>query len=110
VAYRASGEIACDAHVAAKGAVVSFTRQIAAEGARHGIRANSISPGAIDTSALSVLTAEQRAALDKAYPLGRIGQPRDIAYCALYLASDEAGWVTGADFVVDGGMTTIFMR
>jgi NAD(P)-dependent dehydrogenase (short-subunit alcohol dehydrogenase family) len=109
-AYRSSAEIACTAHAAAKGAVVSFTRQIAAQGAKHRIRANSISPGAIDTQALAVLNEEQRAALARSFPLGRIGTPKDVAYCALYLASDESSWITAADFLVDGGMTNIIVR
>jgi NAD(P)-dependent dehydrogenase (short-subunit alcohol dehydrogenase family) len=107
VAYLGSARVGAGAHVAAKGAVMSYTRQLAAEGASLGIRVNSISPGAIETAALAVLSKEQRAEVEKMFPLGRIGVPEDVAYCALYLASDEAGWVTGADFVIDGGLTAI---
>jgi meso-butanediol dehydrogenase / (S,S)-butanediol dehydrogenase / diacetyl reductase len=94
------------AHAAAKGGVVALTRQLAAEGGAHGIRVNSICPGAIETPALQ----ERRAAGGlplMPLPLGRIGRPEDVAWCALFLASDEASWITGANVVVDGGMTII---
>lgn len=95
------------AHAAAKGGVTALTRQLAAEGAEHRIRCNSISPGGIDTPK----TAELRAAFSgnqhPFYPLGRIGRPEDIVHCAVYLASNEAEWVTGSDFVVDGGVTAV---
>lgn len=93
-------------HAAAKGGVVALTRQLAAEGGRHRIRVNSICPGAIETQALR----EARAAgvLPRMpLPLGRIGQPEDVVWCGLFLASDEASWITGANVVVDGGMTSI---
>jgi NAD(P)-dependent dehydrogenase (short-subunit alcohol dehydrogenase family) len=88
--------------MAAKSAVIALTRQLAAEGARHNIRANSISPGAISTPATAHLQP-MAAELAKAIPLGRWGRAEDVAYCALYLASDEANWVTAADFAIDGG-------
>jgi len=92
------------AHAATKGGVISLTRQLAAEGAIHNIRANSISPGAIETPATLPYIDKILSRLEKQM-LKRIGKPEDIAYCALYLASDEASWVTGADFVIDGGRT-----
>jgi NAD(P)-dependent dehydrogenase (short-subunit alcohol dehydrogenase family) len=106
-AYSGRTSLGAGAHAAAKGAVISYTRQLAAEGAPHRIRVNSISPGGVDSPALAALPPEKRTQLDKRFPLGRIGQPRDIAWCALYLASDEAEWVTGSDFVIDGGANTI---
>jgi len=94
------------AHCAGKGGVLAMTRQLALEGAAHGIRANSISPGMIVTGATKPrLDAEPdfvEKVLAKAM-IKRFGQPEDIAWCAVYLASDEAGWVTGADFSIDGG-------
>jgi meso-butanediol dehydrogenase/(S,S)-butanediol dehydrogenase/diacetyl reductase len=91
------------AHVAAKGGVIAFTRQIAAEGASHRIRANTITPGQIATPALR--GAVQEGAVTRLpMPLGRLGRPEDIAYLALYLASDEAEWMTGSDIVIDGGV------
>lgn len=92
----------CLAHAAAKGAVIAFAQQLAAEAAPHGIRSNSISPGAIDTPQVRAVLGT----LDRLppIPLGRLGQPDDVAACALYLASDESRWVTAANFVVDGGV------
>lgn len=93
------------AHCAGKGGVLAMTRQLAMEGAPHGIRANTISPGMVVTAATRpVLESPEfhRTVLAK-HMLGRVGQPEDIAWCATYLASDEAGWVTAADFTIDGG-------
>ncbi|RKF17670.1 SDR family oxidoreductase [Altericroceibacterium spongiae] len=107
IGHRGYGATGQAAHAAAKGGVLALTRQLAAEGATHKIRVNSISPGTILTPALGVLTKEQLAEVNDMQPIGRAGQPEDIANCALYLASDEAEWVTGADFVIDGGITQI---
>jgi NAD(P)-dependent dehydrogenase (short-subunit alcohol dehydrogenase family) len=94
------------AHASAKAGLVALTAQLAAEGATHRIRANSICPGGVETPALQAARSAGILPLVP-QPLGRIGKPEDIANCALYLASDEASWVTGANFVVDGGMTMI---
>lgn len=94
------------AHSAGKGAVLAMTRQLAVEGGPHGIRANSISPGLVATLATAsqgLTEGERRDSIAANIPLRRIGEPEDIAYCALYLASDEASWVTGANISVDGG-------
>jgi NAD(P)-dependent dehydrogenase (short-subunit alcohol dehydrogenase family) len=100
------------AHVLTKGAIISLTRQLAAEGAEHGIRANSITPGVI----ASPPTQAQLDQLGDDAPFmsmirtsaaGKPGQPEDIAYAALYLASDEARYVNGENLVVDGGATVI---
>lgn len=96
------------AHCAGKGGVLAMTRQLAMEGAPHGIRANSISPGFIRTAA----TARHLAA-DPAFEaqvlaknmLKRLGEPEDIGWAAVWLASDEARYVTGADIPVDAGAT-----
>ncbi len=98
------------AHTASKGGVVAMTRQLAAEGAAHGIRANCISPGMIATPASQgTLLAEDHPmrTIARAIPLGRIGVPDDVARCALFLASDEASYVTGANLVVDGGWSAV---
>src|SRR5258708_2528992 len=97
------------AHSAGKGAVLAMTRQLAVEGGIHNIRANSIAPGLVATMAtasqgLAEGEMSDRVAAD--IPLRRIGKPEDIAYCALYLASDEASWVTGTHITLDGGTTT----
>jgi meso-butanediol dehydrogenase / (S,S)-butanediol dehydrogenase / diacetyl reductase len=91
------------AHSAAKGGVIALSRQLAAEGADHRIRSNSICPGVIKTPATAALLQQ----ITPFVPLGRLGTPDDVVSCALYLASDEAAWVTGANFVVDGGVTAV---
>jgi NAD(P)-dependent dehydrogenase (short-subunit alcohol dehydrogenase family) len=96
------------AHCAGKGGVLSMTRQLAMEGAPHGIRANTIAPGFIRTAA----TARHLAA-DPGFEsqvlaknmLKMLGEPEDIAWAATWLASDEARYVTGADIAVDAGAT-----
>jgi NAD(P)-dependent dehydrogenase (short-subunit alcohol dehydrogenase family) len=96
------------AHCAGKGGVLAMTRQLALEGAPHGIRANTISPGMIVTGATKPRLDNEPGFIDKVLAkamIKRLGQPQDIAWCATYLASDEAGWVTGADFSIDGGAT-----
>jgi NAD(P)-dependent dehydrogenase (short-subunit alcohol dehydrogenase family) len=96
------------AHCAGKGAVLAMTRQLAIEGGPHRIRVNSIAPGLVATLATSsqgLTQGERRDRIAANIPLRRIGQPEDIAHCALYLASDEASWVTGTNITVDGGET-----
>jgi len=93
------------AHAATKGAVIALTRELALEGGPHNIRANSISPGAILTPATAPAFEEDwfREGHIATTMAGRIGTPEDVMYCALYLASDESMFVTGANFVIDGG-------
>jgi NAD(P)-dependent dehydrogenase (short-subunit alcohol dehydrogenase family) len=96
------------AHSAGKGAVLAMTRQLAVEGGIHRIRANSIAPGLVATMATAsqgLTEGERGDRVAEGIPLRRIGTPDDIAYCALYLASDEASWVTGTNITVDGGTT-----
>ncbi len=97
------------AHMAAKGGVIAMTRQMAAEGGPLGIRAVSISPGVIATPGTADLLAvsEVRDALVAQNLVPRLGQPADVVSLAVFLASDEAGYITGADFVVDGGLTAV---
>ncbi|MDE2437059.1 MAG: SDR family oxidoreductase [Sphingomonadales bacterium] len=96
------------AHCAGKGGVLAMTRQLAMEGAPHGIRANTIAPGFIKTAATAAhLAADpgfEQQVLAKNM-LKRLGEPEDIAWCAVWLASDEARYVTGADVPVDAGAT-----
>ena len=93
------------AYSASKGGVVALTRAMAMAYAREGVRVNVICPGGVDTPMIASMmdTAERAGRFAAAHPLGRLGTPEDIAYCALYLASDESSWVTGAVFPVDGG-------
>jgi meso-butanediol dehydrogenase/(S,S)-butanediol dehydrogenase/diacetyl reductase len=95
------------AHAATKAAVLGMTRELAVEGGPHRIRANAISPGAIETPATAPALADpafRRTHVDRVL-LDRIGTAEDVAALALFLASDESSWVTGANFVVDGGFT-----
>jgi NAD(P)-dependent dehydrogenase (short-subunit alcohol dehydrogenase family) len=95
------------AHCAGKGGILAMTRQLAAEGAVHGIRANTISPALVVTAATRPVL-DLPGFLDNVMAksmIKRLGQPEDIAYAAVYLASDEASWVTAADFNIDGGAT-----
>ncbi len=96
-----------DAYTASKGAVLALTKSLAVQfGPRH-VRVNAICPGPILTPLLADLfpsEAEKMKRLNR-IPLGRFGLPEDIAYAALYLASDESGWMTGTEFVVDGGIS-----
>jgi NAD(P)-dependent dehydrogenase (short-subunit alcohol dehydrogenase family) len=94
-------------YVAGKGAVTSMTRQLAMEGAPHGIRANTIAPGLIVSAGTrEVISDPERAEqLRQSHMIARLGAPKDIAWAVLYLASDEASWVTASDIRVDGGAT-----
>lgn len=105
-AHRGARFAGMTAHCAGKAAVLAMTRQLAIEGAPHGIRANTISPGLIvtlSTRSVGLTEGEPRKQLEASIPLGRLGQPEDVAWCAVHLASDQAAWVTGADYPVDGG-------
>ena len=96
-----------DAYTASKGAVLALTKSLAVQfGAQH-VRANAICPGPILTPLLAGLFPSEEEKLKRLnrIPLGRFGLPEDIVYAALYLASDESSWMTGTEFVVDGGIT-----
>ena len=95
-----------DAYTAAKGALISLTKSLAIQFARDQIRCNVIHPGIVDTPLQApYLTAEIRKEFETGIPLGRIAKPREIANVALFLASDESSFMTGAELVVDGGFT-----
>lgn len=103
------------AYVATKGAIHALTRAMALDHAAAGVRVNSISPGSVRTPILAlaartlggdgVSEAEAFARFGAAHPLGRIGEPEEVADLVAWLASAQAGFVTGADFVIDGGLT-----
>ena len=95
-----------DAYTAAKGALISLTKSLAIQFARDNIRCNVIHPGIVDTPLQApYLTDAIRKEFETGIPLGRIARPREIAYVALFLASDESSFMTGAELVVDGGFT-----
>ena len=100
-----AGMFGSTAYGASKWAVRGMTKVAAKELGRHAIRVNSIHPGWIDTDMLADGAGdyEQRAKMAQSTPLGRLGVPDDIAGIALYLVSDAASFVTGQEFVVDGG-------
>ena len=94
------------AHTTAKAGVIAMTRQLAMEEREHGIRANSVSPGLIETNQTreQLNDPEWAAAMLGKTLLGRLGRPEEVANVALFLASEEGSYVTGVDIVVDGGM------
>ena len=95
-----------DAYTAAKGALVSLTKSLAIQFARDRIRCNIIHPGIVDTPLQApYLTEALRREFEAGIPLGRIAHPREIASVALFLASDDSSFMTGAELVVDGGFT-----
>jgi len=98
-----------DAYTASKGAIVSLTRSLAIQFASQGVRANCIHPGFIDTPMQTIRTSDPAwvEAVSASIPLGRLGTPRDVVTAALFLASDEAAYITGAELVVDGGTMVV---
>ena len=80
-----------------------MSKAAALEYAKRGIRVNAIFPGQIQTPILGDITPEQDKAFKAMIPMGKVGDPIDIAYASLYLCSDEAKYVTGAELIVDGG-------
>src|SRR6185295_9860052 len=94
------------AHTTAKAGIIAMTRQLAMEGREYGIRANSISPGVIETNQTrgQLRDPEWAGSMLGKTLLGRLGRPEEVANVALFLASDDSSYVTGADIVVDGGM------
>jgi NAD(P)-dependent dehydrogenase (short-subunit alcohol dehydrogenase family) len=99
------GSLSGAAYHASKGAARTFSKAAAVQYAMDNIRVNSVHPGFIDTPMTLDIHSQKeiRDAREKMTPMGRLGQPNDIAYGILYLASDESSWVTGIELVIDGG-------
>ena len=99
-------------YTASKGAVLSLSRELAVEFARRGVRVNALCPGPVETPLLMRLFDETPGALERRLvhlPMGRLAQAKEIAYGALFLASDESSYVNGATFLVDGGLTAAYV-
>jgi len=101
-----------DPYVHSKGGVVQLTRDMAVHFAREGVRVNALCPGFVYTNLTKALTdqPESRKFLEEKHPMGRLGQPDEIARAALFLASDDASFVTGACLPVDGGYRPVTCR
>lgn len=94
-------------YAAAKAGLVGMTKALAQEVASRGITVNVVAPGFVETPMTDALNDAQKAKLSESIPLGRLGKPEDIAASVVYLASDEAAWVTGATLHVNGGMAML---
>ena len=96
---------------AAKAAVINFSRAAAAEGAAHGIRVNVVIPAVVETPATAGMLSDPaaKANTEKLIPMGRVGQARELANAILFLASDEASYITGAALPVDGGRSAVLV-
>jgi NAD(P)-dependent dehydrogenase (short-subunit alcohol dehydrogenase family) len=98
------------AYCASKGAVIAFTRQVAVQYAGTGVRANCICPGTVDSPWVGRLLADSvdpellRSQLIARHPMGRLGTSTEVAAAAVYLASDDASFITGSELVIDGGL------
>jgi meso-butanediol dehydrogenase/(S,S)-butanediol dehydrogenase/diacetyl reductase len=103
------GDYGMASYNAAKAGVINLTRTAALENAKHGIRVNCVCPGAINTRVAQILGKDRadefRRVMGAAHPIGRMGEAEEIANMVTFLASDEASFITGASFVVDGGVT-----
>lgn len=100
-----AGAAGVAAYTAAKGAVRLFSKNVALSYIGDGIRSNSLHPGIIDTPLIAAQDAQVTQAVVESTPMKRLGTPREIAYGALFLASDESSYMTGAELVIDGGYT-----
>ncbi|MGA1260639.1 MAG: SDR family oxidoreductase, partial [Ilumatobacteraceae bacterium] len=99
------------AYTASKGAVLAFTREVAAIYARQGVRANALCPGPVMTPLLAKFLSDdaKRERRLVHIPMGRFGEPHEIVNGALFLASDESSWMTGQSLIIDGGITSAYV-
>ncbi len=99
-------------YTASKGAVLAMSRELGVEFARRGVRVNALCPGPVETPLLLDIYGSDPHAYERRrvhWPMGRLGTPRELVNAALFLASDESSFVTGATFVVDGGITAAYV-
>jgi NAD(P)-dependent dehydrogenase (short-subunit alcohol dehydrogenase family) len=99
-------------YTASKGAVLSMSRELAVQFARQNVRVNALCPGPVETPLLLRIFGDDPAAYERRrihLPMGRLAKPREIVNAALFLASDEASYVNGATFLVDGGLTAAYV-
>jgi NAD(P)-dependent dehydrogenase (short-subunit alcohol dehydrogenase family) len=99
------------AYTASKGAVLAMTREMAVEYARKGVRCNALCPGPIETPLLMALLSDEQKKQRRFVhiPMGRLGQAEELAKAALFLASDDSSYMTGASLIVDGGITAAYV-
>ena len=95
------------AYNAAKGGVVMLTKHLASRYSQDNIRANAVCPSFVKTPLLNMVDEETMNLLTQLHPMGRLADPLEVAYCALFLASDESSYVTGTSLLVDGGYTAV---
>jgi NAD(P)-dependent dehydrogenase (short-subunit alcohol dehydrogenase family) len=105
-----TGDMNSVAYCSAKAALIGLTKCLAADGAAHGIRANCICPGFVDTPAMRAVAGESKGdgsyvQFERQIPLGRMANTREVANAFLFLASDESSYITGTTLIVDGGAT-----
>ena len=99
-------------YTASKGAVLAMSKELGVQFARQGVRVNALCPGPVETPLLLAIFGDDPSAFKRRqvhWPTGRLGKPREIVNAALFLASDESSFVTGATFVVDGGLTAAYV-
>ncbi len=94
-------------YAAAKAGLIGMSKALAQEVASRGVTVNVVAPGLVESAMTDAMAEAQRGALAERIPLGRMGRPEDIAPAVVYLASDEAGWITGATLHVNGGMAML---
>jgi acetoacetyl-CoA reductase len=97
------GQLGLTNYCAAKSGMIGFTRALALESARKGITVNAIAPGYVATDLLSGVSEEVMKSIVGQIPVGRLGEAEEVARCAVFLASDEAGWITGSTLTINGG-------
>jgi 3-oxoacyl-[acyl-carrier protein] reductase len=103
----ATGNAGQSNYAAAKAGLIGMSKSLAQEVGSRGVTVNVIAPGFVQTAMTDVLAEAQKTKLLESIPLGRMGQPEDIAAAAVYLAADEAAWVTGATLHINGGMAML---